>query len=211
MVKRIQWIPGSLLMLSSFYFFTHLGIRSSVAQITVAQLTESESPSPSAEEAIEEEVYVPVTEALIQDIRIVGSTVFSPEQLGAVVDPYKGQTLSVEQLKELLQAVTQLYLNEGYYTSRAIYPEQTLSEGILTIEIKEKPVNVRVEWQGKNRLSDRFVSDRLRSTTPSNVPAIEDELRVLRDDSRLATAEATLRRNDQAESDELIEFPRPKI
>ncbi len=200
MVKRIQWIPGSLLMLSSFYLFAHLGIRPSVAQ-----LTESESPSPSAEEeAIEEEVYVPVTEALIQDIRIVGSTVFSPEQLGAVVDPYKGQTLSVEQLKELLQAVTQLYLNEGYYTSRAIYPEQTLSEGILTIEIKEKPVNVRVEWQGKNRLSDRFVSDRLRSTTPLNVPAIEDELRVLRDDSRLATVEATLRRNDQAESDELV-------
>jgi hemolysin activation/secretion protein len=187
-------------MLSSFYLFAHLGIRPSVAQ-----LTESESPSPSAEEeAIEEEVYVPVTEALIQDIRIVGSTVFSPEQLGAVVDPYKGQTLSVEQLKELLQAVTQLYLNEGYYTSRAIYPEQTLSEGILTIEIKEKPVNVRVEWQGKNRLSDRFVSDRLRSTTPLNVPAIEDELRVLRDDSRLATVEATLRRNDQAESDELV-------
>jgi len=185
---------------SCFSSFARLGIRPSVAQ-----LPEYESPSPSAEEeAIEEEVYVPVTEALIQDIRIVGSTVFSPEQLGAVVDPYKGQTLSVEQLKELLQAVTQLYLNEGYYTSRAIYPEQTLSEGILTIEIKEKPVNVRVEWQGKNRLSDRFVSDRLRSTTPLNVPAIEDELRVLRDDSRLATVEATLRRNDQAESDELV-------
>ena len=189
-------------MLSSFYLFAHLGIRTSVAQIAESEnVTESEDPSPRAEE---EDIYIPVTEALIQEIHILGSTVFSPEQLNTVVEPYKGQALGVEQLKKLLQAVTQLYLNEGYYTSRAVYPEQTISDGILTIEIKEKPVNVRVEWQGKNRLSDRFISDRLRATTPLNVPAIEDELRVLRDDSRLATVEATLRRNDQADSDELL-------
>jgi hemolysin activation/secretion protein len=194
MVTTTRWIQGSLITFSSFCLFSQVGIQPSVAQLTEA----SETP------VVQEDTYVPVTEALIQDIRILGSTVFSPQQLNAVVDSYKGKTLTVDQLRELLQAVTQLYLNEGYYTSRAVYPEQTISDGILTIEIKEKPVNVTVEWQGKNRLSDRFISDRLRSTAPLNVPAIEDELRVLRDDSRLATVEATLRRNDQSEADELV-------
>lgn len=195
-IKRIRWIQGSLITVSSFYLLAEIGIQAGWAQITEA------SDAPATEQ--EEEIYVPVTEAFIEDIRILGSTVFSPEDFNAVVDSYRGKIVSADELKALLTAVTQLYLNEGYYTSRATYPEQTLSDGILTIEIKEKPVNVQVEWQGNHRLSDRFIRNRLRSTTPLNIPAIEDELRVLRDDSRLATVEATLRRNDQAESDELF-------
>ncbi|MFZ9739670.1 MAG: ShlB/FhaC/HecB family hemolysin secretion/activation protein [Prochlorotrichaceae cyanobacterium] len=196
MIKRIRWIQGSLITFSCFNILNGMGSSPSLAQLTVP----SEVPPPVQEE----EIYVPVDQTLIEEIRVVGSTVFSLEQLNAVVNPYEGQTLSTDQLKALLNAVTQLYLNEGYYTSRAVYPEQTITEGLLTIEIKEKPVNVRVEWQGKNRLRDRFIRNRLRATAPLNVPALEDELRVLRDDSRLATVEATLRRNDQAEADELV-------
>ncbi|MEY2977563.1 MAG: hypothetical protein RLZZ435_1702 [Cyanobacteriota bacterium] len=196
MSKRIRWIQGSLITFSCFNIWGGMGSYPSLAQFTV--------PSEELPAVQEEEIYVPVEQALIEEIRVVGSTVFSLEQLNAVVDPYEGQTLSTDQLKALLNAVTQLYLDEGYYTSRAVYPEQTITEGLLTIEIKEKPVNVRVEWQGKNRLRDRFIRNRLRATAPLNVPALEDELRVLRDDSRLATVEATLRRDDQAEADELV-------
>ncbi len=192
MRRNNQWVPRLLLALC--YGFG-LG--------TVPALAQDSSPDLPSEDP-EEEVFVPASETLIEDIRVVGSTIYDDETLNAIVDPYEGQVLSTDQLKEVLGAVTQLYLNDGYYTSRATYPAQTITDGILTIELQEKPVQVQVEWQGNHSLSDRFIQDRLRSVTPLNVPNLEDELRILRDDGHLSSVEATLRRNDRSPTDTLV-------
>ena len=164
----------------------------------------AEDPEEEKPEETPKEEYIPVNQALIQDIQVVGSTVFSSSIFEAIVSPYEGKELTIDQLRELVEAVTQLYLNEGYYTSRAVYPQQSLDEGILTIEIQERQAIVEVEWLNENRLSDRYISDRIPAVSPLNVPAIEDQLRVLRDDPHLASVAATLRRDDQATADTLV-------
>jgi len=195
MLSRSRWIQCFTIVLSSTIVWGSLWSGSILAQ-TLLEETE-----PVEEEG---DPYIPVEQALIQEIRVLGSTVFTSAEIDEIVNPYEGQELTTDQLKELVNAVTQLYLNEGYYTSRAVYPEQTIAEGILTIEIKEKPAIVQVEWLNKNRLSDRYISDRIRSVRPLNIPAIEDQLRVLRDDPHLANVQTTLRRDDQAAEDILV-------
>ena len=208
MLSRIQWTQASTIAFSSFTFW---GILLGISRISYPQEATLSQVIPTQEvviptQEVQEEVqpYIPVNQALIQDIQVLGSTVFNTEKLNAVVDPYEGKELTTDQLKELVNAITQLYLNEGYYTSRAVYPEQTIDNGILTIQIKEKAAIVEVEWLNKNRLGDRYISDRIPSVSPLNVPAVEDQLRVLRDDPHLANVSGTLRRDDQAPADTLV-------
>jgi len=63
-------------------------------------------------------------------------TVFSPEELAAVTQPFTG-SVSFAQLLQARSAVTQLYIDQGYITSGAFLPEQTLENGQVTIQVIE--------------------------------------------------------------------------
>lgn len=64
-------------------------------------------------------------------------TVFSAEQLYAVVDEFIGKDLSVSELNLIVAKVTKFFRGNGYMTSRAILPPQDVTEGLINIEIQE--------------------------------------------------------------------------
>jgi len=92
------------------------------------------SPAPS----LPETPLTPEPEETIEvrGYTIVGSTVFSPEELAAVTQPFTG-SVSFAQLLQARSAVTQLYIDQGYITSGAFLPEQTLENGQVTIQVIE--------------------------------------------------------------------------
>src|SRR2546428_13534564 len=66
----------------------------------------------------------------VKEIRITGSTVFTPEQLAQVTAPYTNRKLSSEDLEALRVALTKFYIDRGYVTSGAIIPDQAITEGV---------------------------------------------------------------------------------
>ena len=143
----------------------------------------------------------------VEAINVTGSTVFGPEQLDPIVEPFAGRALTLEQLQEVADAITQLYLEKGYITSRAILVDQVIPPegGDVEIRVLEGSLEeIRIE--GTRRVNPEYVRSRVRlgADVPLNTAELEDQLRLLRVDPLFENVEASLRAGTQAGKSILI-------
>ena len=130
----------------------------------------------------------------VQKINVTGSTIFGTNQINAIVQPFEGRTLTLEKLREVADAITQLYLNQGYITSRAIIVDQAISNGVVEIRVLEGSLEeIRIE--GARRVNANYIRSRVQlgAKTPLNTAQLEDQLRLLRADPLFENVEASLR------------------
>lgn len=73
----------------------------------------------------------------IRTITLEGAEHLDARAREALLAPYRGQCLGVNQLNELLKRITDHYLARGFVTSRAYLPQQDLSGGVLKIIVVE--------------------------------------------------------------------------
>jgi hemolysin activation/secretion protein len=129
----------------------------------------------------------------VERFEFKGNTVFSQEQLAEVTQKFTQRPISYGELTEAATAVTQLYLDQGYYTSGAYLPTQTVTEGVVTLEIVEGSLeNIEVTVEGK--LNPAYVRDRLKiaSQAPLNVPRLVEALQLLQLDPVVAQIQSEL-------------------
>jgi len=136
----------------------------------------------------------PSLRVFVREIRITGSTVFTPEELANVTRPYLDRELTSEDLEALRVALTLLYVNNGYVTSGAMLPDQTVADGIVNYQIIEGRLSaVDVEgnrWFRSSYLQKRFNLD---AGPPLNVNALQQRLQLLLEDSRIQRLNADLK------------------
>ena len=73
----------------------------------------------------------------IDTIDIVGSTRLSDSLKKAIVGPYEGGCIGLNQINEIVRTTTNLYIDKGYITSRVVIPEQDLEDGSLELQVIE--------------------------------------------------------------------------
>ena len=130
----------------------------------------------------------------VNKVEVTGSTVFSQEQLNPITKPLEGQTVTIEALREAADKITQLYLNRGDITSRAILVDQAITNGVVQIRVIEGSLE-RIDIEGTRRLNPEYIRSRVRlgGGTPLNTGKLEDQLRLLRADPLFSNVEASLR------------------
>ena len=127
----------------------------------------------------------PQIRVMIRKIQVEGSTVFSAEELAKVTAPYENRELSTNDLEELRRALTLLYVNKGYVNSGAVIPDQTLQNGVVTIQIIEgKLTDIQIE--GTKYFLPFYFEDRiaLSSGPPLNINPLKEKLQLLLQDPR---------------------------
>lgn len=152
------------------------------------------TPAPSQETPpAETEQKIPV-----QKIEVTGSTLFSEEEIKAITAPVEGNTVTLEELRRVADAITQLYLDRGYITSRAVLADQTIENGIVQIVVIEGSLE-EIEVEGTRRLNPNYIRSRLRlgAGTPLSTAALENQLRLLRIDPLFENIEASLRAGEE--------------
>jgi len=122
------------------------------------QLLPPRSPTPPTPEAIPGKVPEKIT---VTRFEVEGSTVFSREELDAVLKPFSNRPLSFAELFEARSAITQLYLDNGYITSGALIPPQTLPGGVVKIQVIEGGLE-GINVIGTQRLNPEYVRSRVR-------------------------------------------------
>lgn len=129
----------------------------------------------------------------VRGFRVVGSTVFSEEQLREVLDPYNGRELSSEQLVELRDLLTRLYVDRGYVNSGALIPDQDLTGGIVEIRIVEGRLGA-IRIMGQRHFREARLRDRiaLGLAVPLDLPRLEENLQLLQQDPRIERVYARL-------------------
>lgn len=124
---------------------------------------------------------------------VVGSTVFDAEELAAITQPFTGPEVSFTDLLQARAAVTQLYTDNGYLTSGAFIPPQSLENNVVRIQVLEGRLE-EVNISGNRRLNDSYIRSRLRlaGRTPLNVPRLLEGLQLLQLDPLIETISADL-------------------
>ncbi|MBD2184400.1 ShlB/FhaC/HecB family hemolysin secretion/activation protein [Aerosakkonema funiforme] len=142
----------------------------------------------------ETESDAPPIRIALQKIEVVGNTVLSTEEINAITKPFEGREVSLDELRAVADAITKLYIDRGYITSRAVLPDQTVNNGVVLIRIIEGSLE-RIQIEGTRRLRRSYVRDRVRLgiTTPLNTNQLEDRLRLLRVNPLFENVEASLR------------------
>ncbi|BBD60376.1 polypeptide-transport-associated domain-containing protein [Nostoc sp. HK-01] len=130
----------------------------------------------------------------VEKINVTGSTVFRPERFKTITQTVEGREVTVEELRKAADAITQIYLDQGYITSRAIVVDQTVNNGVVEIRVIEGRIE-KIEVQGTRRLNPEYVRSRvaLGAGKPLLTSALEDQLRLLRADPLFSNVEASLR------------------
>ncbi|WP_017302798.1 ShlB/FhaC/HecB family hemolysin secretion/activation protein [Spirulina subsalsa] len=133
----------------------------------------------------------------IERIRVEGSTVFTEADFAPILEGLTGET-TLGQLNQAVRAITQLYLNRGYITSRAVLPTQPLDGGEIQILAVEGTLD-EVEIRGLQRMNPHYVRSRvnLGIRTPFNANALEDQLRLLTLDPNFKSIDVNLEGGDE--------------
>ncbi|MGM3305005.1 ShlB/FhaC/HecB family hemolysin secretion/activation protein [Anabaena sp. WFMT] len=157
-------------------------------------------------ESVPENVPATVSQKIqVDKIEVTGSTIFNQEQLNSLTKSVEGRSVSLEELREVANAITQLYLDRGYITSRAILANQTISDGVAKIGVIEAGVE-KIEIEGTKRLNPDYVRSRvaLGISKPLATGDLEDQLRLLRADPLFSNVEASLRAGTQVGQNILV-------
>lgn len=130
----------------------------------------------------------------VQQVEVVGSTVFNEEDFAPIVQPVQGKALTLEELRQVADQITQLYLNQGYLTSRAVLVDQQIQNGVVQIRVIEGSLEA-IEIEGTRRVNPAYIRSRIElgSDTPLNQSNLENQLRLLRVDPLFDVVEASLR------------------
>ena len=130
----------------------------------------------------------------VKDVYLVGNTAFTSQQLAEVTGPYTNRDVTADELEALRLALTYYYVNHGYVTSGALIPEQTVTDGILTVQIVEgKLAEINVEdtrWFRPSYFQSRIDAA---AGPPLNVGTLQERLQLLQADPRIQRINAELR------------------
>ena len=129
----------------------------------------------------------------VSQFEVIGSTVFSQEKLTEVLEPYTKKPISFAELLKAQEAISQLYIKEGYITSGAFIPPQELKDGVVKIEVIEGELEA-INITGLDRLEASYLRSRLRlgAKTPLNQNRLLQSLQMLQLDPLIANLSAEL-------------------
>ncbi len=130
---------------------------------------------------------------IVERFEFEGNTAFSDEELAEVTQDYVNRPISFAELLQARSAVTKKYIDDGYITSGALIPPQTLTGGVVTIQVVEGSLE-DIEITGTEYLNPNYVRSRiaLGAQTPLNRKDLLEALQLLQLDPVIETLSAEL-------------------
>lgn len=120
-------------------------------------------------------------EIFVKKFDVVGSSVFTREELAAKIKSYRNRPLTLPELFQVRSVITKLYTDQGYVNSGAYIPPQEFDDGTIKIEVLEGQLE-EINVSGTKHLSPKYVSSRLEAAAgkPLNVDSLLSALQLLR-------------------------------
>ena len=141
-------------------------------------LEKEKAKAPKIEVEKRKEAPVPAGPTFIlKEVKITGSTVFKPEVLQSLYQPYLGKKVSFQDLDEITKKIEDQYVLKGYLTTTAFIPEQEIRDGKVELKVVEGVLGkVRVEgnkWFPSRRIL-RYLH--LRPNQLVNIPNLQKDI-----------------------------------
>jgi hemolysin activation/secretion protein len=130
----------------------------------------------------------------VSAIRIEGAAVIEPAALSQITNQFAGRNLFIEDLIDLTSQITAHYVEAGYITSGAYLPDQSIANGVLSINVVEGVLS-DIAIDNGGRYSAGYIERAVRSelTEPFNIRNLQDALLKLENDPRIETIKGQVR------------------
>ncbi len=201
MTKQPKILLGRLiagLVISSGYF-----ANPSYGEAIAPQLSKIQPSKTQLSEPKETNLKLEIAQAEpITQVQLIGNTALSSEMLAPILMPLQGKKITREQVKAAAEAITQLYLSNGFITSFAQFdPDAPMSvvNGVAQIKAIEGQIE-RIDVIGAAQTNPDYVRSRisLGVSKPINANDVEDQLRLLRADPLFSNVTSSLKPSTEA-------------
>lgn len=158
----------------------------------------SDELTPSSPETPEDPAAEPTSPTgdrfLAREIRVTGSTILESEDIREITAPLEGTQVTIEDLRQVADRITQLYLERDFITSRAVLADQEIVDGVVEIRVVEGRLS-DIQIEGNTHVSQSYIRDRIElgAKVPLSTSKLEDQLRLLRANPLFDNIEASLR------------------
>ncbi|MDJ0589176.1 MAG: ShlB/FhaC/HecB family hemolysin secretion/activation protein [Pleurocapsa sp. MO_226.B13] len=142
----------------------------------------------------------------VEDINVQGYTIFSDKEIEKIIQLYRGKKLNFNQLRNISEAITELYTSRGYITSGAFLPEQEIVNGVVNVQVVEGKLEA-INIEGLKYLQENYIRSFISSApkseanledislnqlSPLNINSLEAELQSIQRDPSVANIQAEL-------------------
>jgi hemolysin activation/secretion protein len=141
-------------MLVSGALFCFSSLSPALAQVEVpgsadAGRAESSVPTPDFRSSVTPEINIPEVSVegapdgadtitfTLNGINLEGVTAYDVAELQQIYADKIGQTVTLTEVYGIAQSLTRQYRNDGYIITQAVIPQQTIDDGVVTIQIVE--------------------------------------------------------------------------
>ncbi|WP_238178411.1 ShlB/FhaC/HecB family hemolysin secretion/activation protein [Calothrix sp. 336/3] len=184
-------IPTSIIWLGTNYVnaTTPAIIHTQNTPETLPEGEPSLTPQPETPETPQ-----PEQKVLVNQVEVTGYQVFQPAEINAITQAFIGKSLTVSELADIADKITELYLKQGYITSRAVLVDQTFTNGIVQIRVFEGGVD-QILVEGTNKVKPEYIRSRIRlaGLNPLRKDKLEEQLILLRTDPLFKNVEGSIR------------------
>jgi hemolysin activation/secretion protein len=120
---------------------------------------------------------------VLRGVHITGNTVLEDAALQGIVAPYIGKFVTLNDLEEIRQRFTRLYIERGYVNSGAVIPDQEVANGVVTFRFVEGRIT-DIDVSGTRYFNPDYFTSRLARGTqaPFNIANLEEEQQILLQD-----------------------------
>ncbi|WP_442948804.1 ShlB/FhaC/HecB family hemolysin secretion/activation protein [Nostoc sp.] len=142
-----------------------------------AELFPPSAPTPTPEEPLPGNFPQSI---VVERFEVIGSTVFSAQELAKATAEFTKRPISLTEVYQARSKITDLYLKNGYITSGAYIPPQTIRSGVVKIQVVEGKLE-DIQVTGTRRLNPNYVRSRLAIATspPLNRQRLLEALQLL--------------------------------
>ncbi|MEH2412633.1 ShlB/FhaC/HecB family hemolysin secretion/activation protein [Nostoc sp.] len=142
-----------------------------------AELFPPSAPTPTPEEPLPGNFPQSI---VVERFEVIGSTVFSAQELAKATAEFTKRPISLTEVYQARSKITDLYVKNGYITSGAYIPPQTIRSGVVKIQVVEGKLE-DIHVTGTRRLNPNYVRSRLAIATspPLNRQRLLEALQLL--------------------------------
>ena len=137
-------------------------------------------------------------EVVLKGIEFDGNTVFSDEELFALVKERVGKKTGVEELEAIRKTISQHYFDAQYVNSGAVIDEQDMSNGVLVVRIVEGRLD-NINLLNEGWLRSGYVTSRIHRevSDPLNLDDLKRGLEFVRRDEKIRKINTALVPGDE--------------
>jgi hemolysin activation/secretion protein len=129
----------------------------------------------------------------LKGVEFQGNTVFTDDELQALLKDYIGRTITTADLEQIRMLITRHYIDNGYINSGALIPDQDLEDNILKLKIVEGQLTA-INLQNDGRLRPNYLTGRIspKPDQPLNIGDLQERLYLLQQNPRVKRINAAL-------------------